>query len=75
MFRALAALEGTLRILDPGFDVIAEARQLAEVQRIGLPTPAQLAGTAADDLLELLPALRRMPRRLDQLGRLAERAS
>jgi len=73
MFRALATLDGTLRTLDPTFDILQEAQQLAAAKAIGLPTPARLTSSAADDLLELLPELRRIPCRLDQLGRLAER--
>jgi hypothetical protein len=47
----------------PDFDIIAEARQLAISQRIGIPSPAHLARDTTDDLLELIPALRRIPRR------------
>ena len=73
MLRALATLDGTLRTLDPGFDIIKEAQQLALSQRIGVPSATDLARNITDDLLELLPELRRVPRRLDQLGRQAER--
>jgi ubiquinone biosynthesis protein len=73
MFRALATLEGTLRLLTADFDLIDEAEKAATDLGLGLPTPAAAASDLTDDLLELLPALRRLPRRLDQLGHLAER--
>jgi ubiquinone biosynthesis protein len=73
LFRALATLEGTLRLLTPGFDLIEEAEKIATDLGLGLPSPATAAGDLTGDLLELLPAVRRLPRRLDQLGHLAER--
>jgi ubiquinone biosynthesis protein len=73
MFRALATLEGTLRLLTADFDLIEEAEKAATDLGLGLPTPAAAAADLTDDLLELLPALQRLPRRLDQLGHLAER--
>jgi len=73
MFRALATLEGTLRLLTADFDLIEEAEKAATELGLGLPSPAAAAADLTDDLLELLPALRRLPRRLDQLGHLAER--
>src|SRR5262249_17785927 len=56
-----------------GFDLLAEAEKTAAELGLGLPTPAAAAGDLTGDLLELLPAVRRLPRRLDQLGHLAER--
>jgi ubiquinone biosynthesis protein len=73
MFRALATLEGTLRLLDPDFDLIEEAKRSVTELGLGLPSPASAAGDVGSDALELLPALRRLPRRLDQIGHLAER--
>jgi ubiquinone biosynthesis protein len=73
MFRALATLEGTLRLLTADFDLIDEAENAATGLGLGLPSPASPASDLTDDLLELLPALRRLPRRLDRLGHLAER--
>ena len=73
MFRALATLEGTLRLLAADFDLIEEAKRAITELGLGLPTPASVAGDLGSDALELLPALRRLPRRLDQIGHLAER--
>jgi ubiquinone biosynthesis protein len=73
LFRAFTTLDGTLRTLDPQFDLLGEAQRLATAQGIGLPRPDAVAHDLADDLLELLPALRRIPGRLDHLAYLTER--
>jgi ubiquinone biosynthesis protein len=64
VFRALATLEGTLRLIDPNFSVIEEAKQYAQTRKLGLPEPTQLL----EDVLELLPTLRKIPRRLDHIS-------
>jgi ubiquinone biosynthesis protein len=73
MFRALATLEGTLRLLAADFDLIEEAKRSITELGLGLPSPASVARDLNSDALELLPALRRLPRRVDQIGHLAER--
>ncbi|HKF32566.1 MAG TPA: AarF/UbiB family protein [Jatrophihabitantaceae bacterium] len=73
VFRALATLDGTLRLIDPAFDMIAEARRYASEAHLGLPTSSQLGGDIAGDILELLPALRNLPRRADRISRALER--
>jgi ubiquinone biosynthesis protein len=73
LFRAFTTLDGTLRTLDPEFDLLGEAQLLATEHGIGLPRPQAIAHDLTDDLLELLPALRRIPGRLDHLAQLAER--
>src|SRR5215467_4615206 len=66
--RALVILDGTLRTLAPGFDITGEsqafARQLAGEQL----APASLRDAATGELLTLLPVLRRLPRRADQIS-------
>jgi ubiquinone biosynthesis protein len=68
VFRALAILDGTLRVLAPGFDTAAEsqavARQLAGRQL----TPSSLRDAATGELLTLLPMLRKLPRRADKIS-------
>ena len=68
VFRALATMEGTLTQLAPGFDIVAEARRFAGEQLTAQFSPDVLRKTAADELIALLPALRRLPRRIDRLG-------
>jgi ubiquinone biosynthesis protein len=63
VFRALATLEGTLAQLDPGFDIVAEARSFAAAQ-LG---PAAVTRTANEELVAMLPVLRRLPRRVDRI--------
>jgi ubiquinone biosynthesis protein len=67
VFRALGTLEGTLAQLVPGFDIAAEARQYATAHLAGRFSPESVGKTAADELLTLLPVLRRLPRRLDRV--------
>ncbi len=68
VFRALATMEGTLTQLAPGFDIVAEARRFAASQLAGQFSPDMLRKTATDELIALLPALRRLPRRIDRIG-------
>ncbi len=68
VFRALATMEGTLTQLAPGFDIVAEARRFAGEQVTAQFSPDVLRKIAADELIALLPALRRLPRRIDRLG-------
>jgi ubiquinone biosynthesis protein len=73
MFRAIATLEGSLRVLNPDFDLLEEMQRSASERGLGLPTSAGTAGEIGDDLLELLPVLRRIPHHLDNIGHLAGR--
>jgi ubiquinone biosynthesis protein len=68
VFRALVTLEGTLRIIDPTFNVVDEAPRYAAANRLGAPPRNDLREQILDDLLELLPALRKIPRRLDRIS-------
>ena len=68
VFRALATMEGTLTALAPGFDIVAEARRFAGEQLTEQFSPDVLRKTAADELIALLPVLRRLPRRIDRIG-------
>lgn len=73
VFRALATLEGTLRLIDPSFNVVDEAKHYAEARRLGLPRPSQLREDTLEDILGLLPTLRKLPRRLDHISGALER--
>src|SRR4029453_9917364 len=66
--RAPAALEGTLRLIDPTFSVVEEAREYAGAHKLGVPRPAHLREEVLEDVLELLPTLRKIPRRLDHIS-------
>jgi ubiquinone biosynthesis protein len=73
VFRALVTLEGTLRVLDPKFAIVDEARSLADEVGRRVFGPATLGQTAREDLLKLAPLLRRIPGRLDRITRAMER--
>ena len=66
--RAFAILEGTLRRTVPGFDLLAEARDLAQVQISDQMTPDSLRELVTTEIIGALPGLRKLPRRVDQIG-------
>ncbi len=72
VFRALGALEGTLRRIDPGLDFVSTARDTGASmlrERLG---PADLRTALEDQLLQVLPLLQRLPRRIDAIARAAQ---
>jgi ubiquinone biosynthesis protein len=72
VFRAFATLEGTLAVIEPGFDLITEARAAGARQLTEAATPGRLRQAAEGELVTLLPLLRRMPRRIDRIADAAE---
>lgn len=67
VFRALATVQGTLALLSPGFDILAESRSFAGALVGERLRPESLRGAVTDELVSLLPVLRRLPRRVDRL--------
>ena len=67
VFRAFVTLDGTLRTLAPGFDTVTEAQAQAKQLAGEQLTPRSVADAAASELVTLLPMLRRLPRRADQI--------
>jgi ubiquinone biosynthesis protein len=67
VLRAMATMEGTLTLVEPGFDLVVEARQYAAAHAAGQLSPRAVPKTAADELMALLPVLRRLPRRADRI--------
>lgn len=67
VFRTITTLDGTLRIVDPGFNLIREARGFAVGYITEQMHPKVLLATVRDELIDLLPMLRGMPRRLDRV--------
>jgi ubiquinone biosynthesis protein len=74
-FRAMVTLEGTLALLAPGFQMMEEARSLAGSLLGQQLAPSSLHEAATDELLTLLPVLRRLPRRLDRITASLERGA
>jgi hypothetical protein len=68
VFRALATMEGTLARLAPGFNVVLESRAFAAERIAGTFEPASLRQTATQELVAMLPVLRRLPRRVDRIS-------
>src|SRR5215467_930032 len=66
VLRSLGTLEGTLALLTPGIDIADEARRYAADQ-VGAVSPRAVPKSAADELIALLPVLRRLPRRFDRV--------
>ena len=72
-FRALVTLDGTLRTVAPGFQTIDEAERAA-LELVGdRLAPENLQAIARDELVRLLPTLRRIPRQLDRIVTATER--
>ncbi|HEY7834048.1 MAG TPA: AarF/UbiB family protein [Ktedonobacterales bacterium] len=75
VFRALVTLEGTLRVLAPGFALVDEARALAGRWVRDALMPSALGRSALDEAATMLPILRRLPRRLDRISEAMERGA
>jgi ubiquinone biosynthesis protein len=67
VFRALATVEGTLGLLAPGFDILAGSRTFANRLVGERLRPDSVRQAATEELLSLLPVLRRLPRRVDRV--------
>ncbi|MGI5271011.1 ABC1 kinase family protein [Nonomuraea sp. CA-218870] len=72
VFRALATLEGTLVRLSPGFNLIGEARAFADRHLAERLDGGSLKEAATQELVALLPMLRRLPRRVERIASAAE---
>lgn len=73
VFRTLATLQGTLTGLAPGFDIIRESRRFSDTQITAQLAPVDLKDLAIKEGLELVPLLRRLPRRFDRITAAIER--
>src|SRR6516162_2222539 len=75
VFRAMITLEGTLARLAPGFQIIEETSTMAASWLGEVLGPASLRDAATDEVLGLIPALRRLPRRFDRITTALERGT
>jgi ubiquinone biosynthesis protein len=73
--RALAIFEGTLRTLSPEFDLLEESRTLAGEQVRDQIRPSVIRDVLAREVLGVVPAIRRLPRRVDRIGEQLEAGS
>ena len=70
--RSLGVVQGTLSCLDPDFDLIGEARKIATKQLQEELLPHNLRRTLEQELVTVLPLLRRLPRHVDQISNAIE---
>lgn len=70
--RSLGALEGTLRLLDPGLDLVAAARSAGR-DAVGAVTPERVKAEVTQKLMHLVPLLEHLPRRIDRITEDVER--
>lgn len=74
--RALITIDGTLSSVDPQYDIFNEAKRFAIANKEDLSQSvslAELKTTAVQEMILLLPQLKDMPRRLDQMFQNFER--
>ncbi|QCB49326.1 AarF/ABC1/UbiB kinase family protein [Rhodococcus sp. PAMC28707] len=67
-FRAIGTLEGTVSAISPGLSMVTEARAFASQHFADSLSPQSLQEAAKDELITMLPILRRMPRQLDRVA-------
>jgi ubiquinone biosynthesis protein len=67
VFRCLATLEGTLQVLSPGFPLIDEVREHGGAWLMDSVVPASATDWLRDELMEAVPIVRRLPRRVDRI--------
>jgi ubiquinone biosynthesis protein len=66
-FRALGALEGSLRLLSPGLDLVAAAREHGRGLIAQSMTPTAARQALETQLATLLPMVQRLPRRINKI--------
>lgn len=66
-FRSMATVEGSLQLLDPGFDLLEAARGRAGTLAADLLSPQNLQHRAESALAAVVPVLQRLPGRLDRI--------
>jgi ubiquinone biosynthesis protein len=67
-FRAIATIEGTLRALDPDFDVMTEGTRFADEQLRSMANPLEFIEAVKDEAMKALPQLRALPRQLSLIA-------
>lgn len=75
VFRAMITLEGTLRLLDPDFNLLDEAQQIAGGLLTERVAPDSLEAALGGELLGALPLLRRVSRHLNRLATSLQRGT
>ena len=66
-FRAVATVEGTLRHLSPGFELLTVASDFAKDRVTSGFAPRAMFTSLSDEMASILPLVRRLPHRIDRL--------
>lgn len=66
--RAFTVLEGTVRTLEGGFDILQESKDLTTELVVDRLTPSGIRNGITTQLLTILPGMRRLPRRIDRIS-------
>ena len=66
-FRAMGALEGTLTLISPGFDLLASARQIGGGLMRSAFEPAAVRQALEGQLATVLPIVQRLPQRINKI--------
>lgn len=66
-FRAMGALEGTLTLISPGFDLLASARAAGSELMRGAFEPSAVRQALEGQLASVLPMLQRLPQRINKV--------
>lgn len=72
VFRALGALEGTLRQIDPRLDLVEASRTVGRDLAAEQLRPEALRETLEEQVARMMPMLARLPRRLDAIAEAAQ---
>ncbi|HEX4722413.1 MAG TPA: AarF/UbiB family protein [Pseudonocardiaceae bacterium] len=66
-FRAMGALEGTLTLLSPGFDLVGAAQAQASDLMSAALRPTAIRQTLEGQLASVLPIIQRLPQRINKI--------
>lgn len=72
VLRALGTAEGTVANIAPDFDLVSEARTLTAAYLTEQLEPDALRQAVTDEIVALVPILRRLPRRIERIAAAVE---
>ncbi len=73
--RAIGALEGSIKLIEPGFDVIAEAQKQSSSLLASMYSAESLKHLLASNAIGLVSAMQRLPGNLSSLGEKIEQGT
>ncbi|MGE0543595.1 MAG: AarF/UbiB family protein [Dehalococcoidia bacterium] len=72
VFRSLATLDGTVRAVDPDADLLVAARKFRDERQAALADPSSWPTLLQEELVDALPLLRALPRRIARIAEALE---